>query len=81
MTNPFEDPDGTYFVLMNDESQYSLWPNFIDVPIGWQVVHAADTRQACREYIDTRWTDMRPQSLIDAMNGQGYVGADEDGGV
>lgn len=29
MTNPFEDPDGTYHVLMNGEAQYSLWPAFI----------------------------------------------------
>ena len=37
MTNPFEDPDGTYLVLINDESQYSLWPAFIEVPAGWRV--------------------------------------------
>jgi MbtH protein len=70
MMNPFEDPDGTYLVLMNDESQYSLWPTFIDVPVGWRVVHPQDTRQACLDYIDEHWTDMRPQSLIDAMNSQ-----------
>lgn len=71
MTNPFEDADGTYLVLMNDENQYSLWPAFIDVPAGWRVAHFHDTRQACLDYIDTRWTDMRPQSLINTMNSQG----------
>jgi MbtH protein len=70
MENPFEDPDGTYLVLMNDESQYSLWPAFIEVPAGWRVVHSYNTRRACFDYIDTHWTDMRPQSLIDAMNSQ-----------
>ena len=25
-TNPFEDPDATYLVLVNHEGQYSLWP-------------------------------------------------------
>jgi MbtH protein len=69
-TNPFEDPDGTYLVLMNDESQYSLWPAFIEVPAGWRVVHPEDARQTCLDYIDKHWTDMRPQSLIDAMNSQ-----------
>jgi hypothetical protein len=34
MTNPFEDENGTYVVLINDEGQYSLWPNFIDLPAG-----------------------------------------------
>jgi MbtH protein len=69
MTNPFEDPDGTYLALINDEGQYSLWPAFVEVPAGWTVAHPDDTRQACLDYIDQHWTDMRPRSLIDAMNG------------
>lgn len=69
-TNPFDDPDGTYRVLINDEAQYSLWPAFADVPAGWRVAHPEDTRQACLDYIETHWTDMRPQSLINAMNDQ-----------
>jgi MbtH protein len=68
MTNPFEDTDGTYLALMNDEGQYSLWPAFIDVPAGWRIVHFHDTRQACLDHINQHWTDMRPQSLIDTMN-------------
>ncbi len=39
MANPFENADGTYLVLINEEGQYSLWPGFIDVPSGWTVVH------------------------------------------
>lgn len=70
MTNPFEDPDGTYLVLINDEGQHSLWPAFIEVPAGWIVTHPADTRSACLDYINQHWTDMRPQSLIDAMDNQ-----------
>jgi MbtH protein len=66
-TNPFEDEDGEYFSLINDEGQYSLWPTFADVPDGWQVAHGADTRSACLEYIEANWTDMRPRSLIEAM--------------
>lgn len=70
MTNPFEDTDGTYLALMNDEGQYSLWPAFIDIPAGWRVVHPPDIRQVCLDYINQHWTNMRPQSLVDAMNGQ-----------
>ncbi|MGQ0679410.1 MAG: MbtH family protein [Actinomycetota bacterium] len=68
MTNPFEDPEATYLALINYEGQYSLWPTFIDVPSGWNVAHPADTREACLDYINEHWTDMRPKSLIDAMN-------------
>lgn len=67
MTNPFEDPDGTYLVLVNDEGQHSLWPSFAQVPAGWTVAKDEDTRQACLEYIGENWTDMRPKSLIEAM--------------
>lgn len=67
MDNPFDDPDGTYLALMNDEGQYSLWPAFVEVPAGWTIVHPQDSREACLDYINQHWTDMRPRSLIEAM--------------
>ena len=27
-TNPFDDEDGSFLVVRNDEGQYSLWPEF-----------------------------------------------------
>ncbi len=68
MTNPFEDENGTYYVLVNDENQHSLWPAFAEIPAGWTVVHGENSRQACLEYVESNWTDMRPKSLIEAMN-------------
>ncbi|MFD3588197.1 MbtH family protein [Streptomyces sp. NPDC058683] len=67
MTNPFEDPDADYFVLVNDEGQHSLWPTFVDVPAGWQVVFGEKGRQECLDYIEANWRDLRPKSLIEAM--------------
>ena len=67
MTNPFEDENGTYHVLINDEGQHSLWPSFIDVPKGWTIIRKSDTRAACLEFINKNWTDMRPNSLIESM--------------
>lgn len=67
MTNPFEDPEGRYFVLVNDEGQYSLWPSFAEVPAGWEVVLPENDRQTCLDYIEKNWTDMRPKSLIRQM--------------
>ena len=63
-SNPFDDEDGTFFVLINHEGQYSLWPTFRDVPAGWAVEHDAGTRAACLDYIREKWTDMRLQSLM-----------------
>ncbi|MFD1933578.1 MULTISPECIES: MbtH family protein [Nonomuraea] len=66
-TNPFEDRDGRFLVLVNDEGQHSLWPSFAEVPAGWQVVFGEETREACLEYVETHWTDLRPRSLVEAM--------------
>jgi uncharacterized protein YbdZ (MbtH family) len=65
-TNPFDDPDGTYVVLVNDEGQHSLWPSFAAVPAGWTVALPATGRQAALDYVTENWTDMRPKSLTDA---------------
>lgn len=67
MTNPFEDEEGVYLVLVNDENQHSLWPAGNAVPAGWEVVHGGDTRPGCLDYVTTHWTDMRPVSLIRRM--------------
>ena len=67
VTNPFEDEDGVYHVLINDEGQHSLWPSFVPVPQGWTIVHKSDNRAACLEFINKNWTDMRPNSLIERM--------------
>lgn len=67
-TNPFEDPDAKYLVLINDEGQHSLWPVFADVPDGWEVIFGEDGRQECLDFIEKNWTDMRPNSLIRQMD-------------
>ncbi|WP_435192787.1 MbtH family protein [Streptomyces sp. NRRL F-5630] len=66
-TNPFDDPDGTYLVLVNDEGQHSLWPSFADVTEGWRTALGETGRDEALEYIDTHWTDLRPTSLAQAM--------------
>jgi uncharacterized protein YbdZ (MbtH family) len=60
--NPFDDPDGTFLVLVNDEEQHSLWPHALAVPAGWRVVYGPDTRPACLDYVEKNWTDLRPLS-------------------
>ncbi|MFF7716724.1 MbtH family protein [Streptomyces sp. NPDC087659] len=69
MTNPFEDAEGVYSVLVNDENQHSLWPDFVDVPAGWRAVHGPASRQSCLDWIEAHWTDMRPRSLAESMDG------------
>lgn len=65
--NPFDDDNASFFVLMNDEEQHSLWPEFADIPEGWTVVHGVADRASCMDYIDEHWPDIRPKSLRDRL--------------
>lgn len=67
-TNPFDDADGRFLVLVNGEGQHSLWPSFAEVPGGWTVVLEETTRDACLEFIESEWTDLRPRSLAAAVD-------------
>jgi uncharacterized protein YbdZ (MbtH family)/predicted MFS family arabinose efflux permease len=63
------DDDARYQVLRNDEDQYSLWPADLEVPAGWSQVGKEGTKEECSAYVDEVWTDMRPRSLRERMNG------------
>jgi MbtH protein len=66
-TNPFDDENGRFYVLVNDEEQYSLWPTFAEIPEGWRTVFGEESQAACVDYVEQNWTDMRPKSLRLAM--------------
>lgn len=77
MTNPFEDDAGVFLVLVNPEGQHSLWPTFAAVPVGWERVFGPGPRKECVEYVDAHWTDMRPKSLVAAMEVASRVSGSE----
>jgi MbtH protein len=64
MANPFDDPDGRFMVLVNEEEQHSLWPCFAEVPAGWTVASPDSSRAEALSYVTQHWTDMRPASLV-----------------
>ncbi|MBM7774383.1 uncharacterized protein YbdZ (MbtH family) [Actinokineospora baliensis] len=66
-TNPFDDENGTFLVLVNAEQQHSLWPVFADVPAGWTAVYGPADRPSCVDFVERVWTDMRPASLVERM--------------
>jgi MbtH protein len=66
--NPFDDDDGAFYALINQEEQHSLWPTFKPLPGGWTVVYgvpAGKPHQEVLDWIDRAWTDLRPKSLRD----------------
>jgi len=62
-SNPFDDENGTFLVLVNDEEQHSLWPTFAAVPAGWRQVFGPGTRADALAYVEDNWPDIRPLSL------------------
>ncbi len=61
---PIEQEDNTvYHVVMNEEEQYSIWPDYRQIPAGWRAVGKTGLKQDCLDYIKEVWTDMRPLSL------------------
>ncbi|CAL9614611.1 Protein MbtH [Streptomyces sp. enrichment culture] len=68
-TNPFDDPEGRFMVLVNQEDQHSLWPAAVPVPDGWTTVLESTDRASCLEYVEAHWTDLRPRSLREQYAG------------
>ncbi|GAA3299052.1 MbtH family protein [Streptomyces cinereospinus] len=66
MANPFDDPAGTFLVLVNDEGQHSLWPSFAERPAGWTVALDETSRDEALAFVEEHWTDLRPRSLRDS---------------
>ncbi|MGQ0679983.1 MAG: MbtH family protein [Actinomycetota bacterium] len=61
--------DGHLTVVVNEEGQYSIWPSYKDLPLGWLEGGKSGSKQECLEYIAEVWTDMRPLSLQEKMDG------------
>lgn len=60
-----------FVTVVNDEGQYSVWPEKKALPAGWRQEGEAAPREACLQYIETVWTDMRPKSLRSQMDAAG----------
>jgi len=57
-----EDERG-YKVVVNIEEQYSIWPDYKPLPLGWTEAGKSGNKADCLAHIREVWTDMRPLSL------------------
>ena len=55
--------ENEYKCLINDEEQYSLWPLWKQIPLGWREVGITGSKEDCLNYIKEKWVDIRPKSL------------------
>jgi MbtH protein len=65
------DDNTIYKVVVNDEEQYSIWPADRENALGWRDAGFSGRKDACLEYIQNVWTDMRPLSLRRRMENTG----------
>lgn len=66
-----DDQDNTiYRVVVNHEEQYSIWPDWQEIPAGWREAGKTGTKDECLAHIKEVWTDMRPLSLRQRMDAQ-----------
>ena len=65
----FDDDTIEYYVVVNHEEQYSIWPADREIPKGWRSVKGPMQRQAGLDDIEKEWTDIRPRSLRDRLHG------------
>jgi len=67
----FDDSDDTivYKVVLNHEEQYSIWPVYRQNPLGWRDAGKSGPKAECLAYVKEVWTDMRPLSLRQKMDG------------
>lgn len=57
-----------YNVVVNHEEQYSIWPTYREVPLGWKDTGKSGSKEECLDYIKEVWLDMRPLSLRNCPN-------------
>lgn len=66
-SDPRKEDGIVYKVLVNDEGQYSIWPDFKELPAGWKTVGKTGSKFECLAYVKEVWTDMTPLSLRKKM--------------
>jgi len=63
LSGPDNEDTTIYKVVTNHEEQYSIWPDYKDIPNGWKYVGKTGPKAECLAYIKEVWTDMAPLSL------------------
>ena len=69
------DDSTIYRVVVNHEEQYSIWPDYKEIPAGWRDVGKSGPKDECLAYIKEVWTDMRPLSLRKKMEADAKAAA------
>ncbi|MFL4213282.1 MbtH family protein [Enterobacter mori] len=64
-SNPFDNSQGQFAILQNDQGQYSLWPQQCDLPAGWRVVCEPQSQEACQQWLAGHWQTLIPSHFAE----------------
>ena len=60
-----------HVVVVNQEEQYSIWPEWKPIPNGWRAAGRSGSKAECLAWVKEVWTDMTPLSLREPGSGKG----------
>lgn len=52
-----------FLAVVNARGQYSIWPEDLPLPPGWDPAGKAGGREECLDFIAEAWTDITPRQL------------------
>jgi MbtH protein len=47
----FDNEDTVFKAVVNEEEQYSIWPEYKEIPAGWRAVGPIGKKEECLAYI------------------------------
>ncbi len=59
-SNPFDNPQGQFYILRNDQQQYSLWPGALRPACRLGGGVPPQSAEACNAWLAANWSTLTP---------------------
>ncbi|EJH6503684.1 enterobactin biosynthesis protein YbdZ [Escherichia coli] len=69
-SNPFDDPQGAFYILRNAQGQFSLWPQQCALPAGWDIVCQPQSQASCQQWLEVHWRTLTPANFTQLQEEQ-----------
>ena len=64
-SNPFDDPQGAFYILRNAQGQFSLWPQQCLLPAG-----QPQSQESCQQWLEVHWRTLTPANFTQLQEAQ-----------
>lgn len=69
-SNPFDDPQGVFYILRNAQGQFSLWPQQCALSAGWDIVCQPQSQESCQQWLEAHWRTLTPANFTQLQEAQ-----------